>query len=158
MILYHGSDVLIECVDLKHSLMYKDFGPGFYVSDGLIQAKNFAKYKADKPSSKTHTPIVTAFEFDEKLLINGILHIKQFENYSSEWVDFIHAHRGKKDTDYDLIIGPIANDDVRTKFAQYEMGEISKEELLESLKYKKVTFQYCFKTELSIATLKRIEL
>lgn len=158
MILYHGSDVSIECIDLKHSLMYKDFGPGFYVSACFVQAQNFAKYKADKSSSKTHTPIVTAFEFDENLLNNENLHIKQFENYSSEWIDFIHAHRGRRDADYDLVIGPIANDDVRTKFAQYEMGEISKDELLESLKYKQVTFQYCFKTEISIATLKRIAL
>ena len=32
----------------------------------------------------------------------------------------------------------------------FDLGEITKEELLESLKYKKVTYQYCFKTKVRI--------
>ena len=34
------------------------------------------------------------------------------------------------------------------------MGEISKDELLESLKYKRVTYQYCFKTMTAVSFLK----
>ena len=83
--------------------------------------------------------------------------MKLFEGYSPEWVDFIHEYRSSQETDYDLVIGPIANDDVRTQYARYDMGEISKEELLESLKYKRVTFQYCFKTMKAVSYLRSAE-
>ena len=156
MKLYHGSDVEVREVDLSHSLMYKDFGPGFYMSAELKQAKAFAKYKADRPKSETHKAVVSTFELDEVCLSDGSLRIKRFAYYSEEWIDFIHIYRTTTDTEYDIVIGPIANDDVRTQFAKYEMGEITKEELLDSLKYKKVTYQYCFKTEAAVSKLRRI--
>lgn len=156
MKVYHGSDVEICEVDLSRSLMYKDFGPGFYVSADEKQARAFAKYKADRPSSSTHQAVVSVFEFDEASLADGSLKVMRFDNYSEAWIDFIAEYRGKEGTDYDVVIGPIANDDVRTQFAQYTMGEITKAQLLESLKYKRVTYQYCFKTEVAISKLKRI--
>lgn len=157
MRLYHGSDVEVRDIDLGRSLMFKDFGPGFYVSADKWQAENFARYKADRPRSKTKTPVVSVFEMDDACLTDGSLRIKRFEYYSEEWIDFIDEYRASRDTEFDLVIGPIANDDVRTSFAQYQMGEMTKEELLEALKYKKVTFQYCFKTEAAVAKLWRVE-
>lgn len=157
MRLYHGSDVEVKVIDLGWSLMYKDFGPGFYVSADQKQAESFAKYKADRPKSLTHTPIVSVFEIDDTCLTDNSLRIKRFEGYSEEWIEFIDVYRVSRDTEYDLVIGPIANDDVRTSFALYQMGEITKIELLEKLKYKQVTYQYCFKTEDAVAKLRRIE-
>ena len=156
MRLYHGSDVEVRSIDLSQSLMYKDFGPGFYVSADLKQAEAFARYKADRPKSVTHVPVVSTFELDETCLKDDSLRIKKFEGYSEEWIDFINEYRGSKDTEFDLVIGPIANDDVRTSFAQYQMGEMTKAELLEALKYKRVTYQYCFKTEAAVSKLRRI--
>lgn len=157
MKVYHGSDVEVADVDLARSQMYKDFGSGFYVSVDRKQAVLFAKYKADRPASKTHKAVVSVFDFDERALTDGSLRVKQFEGYSTEWVDFIHEYRHSNETDYDLIIGPIANDDVRTQYARYDMGEITKEELLESLKYKRVIYQYCFKTMTAVSFLKSLE-
>ncbi|MDO4957534.1 MAG: DUF3990 domain-containing protein [Bacteroidales bacterium] len=154
--LYHGSDVEVKKIDLSFSLMRKDFGPGFYLSSNLKQARAFARYKADRPKSSTHKAVVSTFEVDNSCFTDGSLRIKRFSCYSEEWIDFIEEYREKKETDFDVIIGPIANDDVRTKFAMYEMGEITKDELLESLKYKHVTFQYCFKTEIAISKLNKI--
>lgn len=156
MRLYHGSDVEVRSIDLSRSLMYKDFGPGFYVSADLKQAEAFARFKADRPKSVTNVPVVSTFELDETCLKDGSLRIKRFEGYSEEWIDFINEYRGSKDTEFDLVIGPIANDDVRTSFAQYQMGEMTKAELLEALKYKRVTYQYCFKTEAAVSKLRRI--
>lgn len=157
MRVYHGSDVEVREVDLSRSLMFKDFGPGFYVSAQRRQAENFASYKADRPWSKTKTPVVSLFEMDDACLTDGSLRIKRFEGYSEEWIEFIDEHRASRETEFDLVIGPIANDDVRTSFALYQMGELTKAELLEKLKYKKVTYQYCFKTEAAVARLRRIE-
>ena len=157
MKVYHGSDVEVREVDLVYSQMYKDFGPGFYVSTERKQAVHFAKYKADRPSSATHKAVVSVFDFDECSLTDGSLRVKKFDSYSNDWVDFIHEYRNSRALDYDLIIGPIANDDVRTQFARYDMGEISKEDLLESLKYKRITYQYCFKTARAVSFLKRVD-
>lgn len=157
MTVYHGSDVEVREVDLAHSQMYKDFGPGFYVSTERKQAVHFAKYKADRPFSTTHKAVVSVFDFDDRSLSDGSLRVKRFDSYSNEWVDFIHEYRNSRATDYDLIIGPIANDDVRTQYARYDIGEITKAELLESLKYKRITYQYCFKTAKALSFLKRVD-
>ena len=157
MRLYHGSDVSVQSVDLGRALMFKDFGPGFYLSADIKQAEAFARYKADRPRSTTHTAVVSVFEFDESHLKDGKLRVKRFEDYSAEWIEFIHTYRTSNDTEYDVVIGPIANDDVRTSFAQYEMGEMTREELLDALKFKRVTYQYCFKTEAAVSFLKWVQ-
>lgn len=156
MKLYHGSDVEITAVDLSLSQMNKDFGRGFYLSDDLQQAKNFARYKADKPRSVTKTPVVTAFSFDEDFFYNGKLKVLRFTGYTLEWVQFIKANRQARNQEYDIVIGPIANDDVRTQFVKHMLGEISEEELMESLKWKKCTYQYCFISEEAVSSLKVI--
>lgn len=155
MLLYHGSDVLIETIDLSKSQYFKDSGRGFYLSDNFKQANDFAKYKAAKPSSETRKPFVTTFCFDENNLKNGELLVLEFNSYSETWIDFIDRNRNAVNQDYDVIIGPIANDQVRSQFLRYENGEINKFELLDSLKYKHLTFQYCFVTEKAISKLER---
>lgn len=157
MRLYHGSDVSVRKIDLGRALMFKDFGPGFYLSAEHKQAEAFARYKAERPKSVTHTPVVSVFEFDESHLTDDSIRVKRFDGYSSAWIDFIHLYRTSADTDYDIVIGPIANDDVRTSFVLYEMGEMTREELLAALKFKRVTYQYCFKTETAVSLLKWVE-
>ena len=46
MILYHGSNVWIDAIDLTKSKPGKDFGIGFYLSADLNQAKDMAEKKA----------------------------------------------------------------------------------------------------------------
>lgn len=156
MYLYHGSDVEIKIIELTKSQINKDFGKGFYLSSNLQQARNFARYKADKPNSKTKTPIVTKFEIAKYALIADKLRIKRFEGYSLEWVRFIKANRQRQNQEYDIIIGPIANDDVRTQFVKHMLGEITEEQLMQNLKYKKCTYQYCFVTQTAVDLLKTI--
>lgn len=42
MILYHGSNLDIEEIDLEKSKPNKDFGKGFYLSENESQAKEMA--------------------------------------------------------------------------------------------------------------------
>jgi hypothetical protein len=42
MILYHGSNVAIEEIDLSLCKPYKDFGKGFYLTDIRSQADDMA--------------------------------------------------------------------------------------------------------------------
>lgn len=79
--------------------------------------------------------------------------VLRFDTYSEAWVDFIITNRSSRSIDYDIVIGPIANDNVRSQFAMYENKEITKAGLLEGLKFKRPTFQYCFISKLAISLL-----
>ena len=67
MILYHGSTVVIDKIDLSKSKPNKDFGRAFYLSDNEAQAQEMAQFKADFENS---TPIVNAYAFDISLSMN----------------------------------------------------------------------------------------
>ena len=77
------------------------------------------------------------------------------------WADFVFINRnspnGESVHNYDIVIGPIANDRVGVQVRRYIEHEISLETFLENLKYMKgVTFQYFFGTEKAISLLRKI--
>ena len=105
--------------------------------------------------------MVNVYEFDQKLLTDGTLKTLEFKGYSREWAEFIFANRqsptGESVHDYDIVIGPIANDKVGVQVRKYLNKEISLEAFLENLKYMKgITFQYFFGTNKAIKFLKKI--
>ena len=159
MILYHGSNVMIEVPNLSKSKPYKDFGQGFYLSADKNQALRMAEQKTLQ--LLIGEPIVSEFEFDETLLQGNELKVKIFEDYSVEWANFILQNRDIHNQhpihDYDIVYGPIADDGVTFQLRRYQAGAISIEELVKELKYAKgITFQYFFGTIKALEALKRI--
>lgn len=158
MILYHGSNITIEAIDLSKSKPNKDFGKAFYLSEQPQQAEEMASFTVDRFGGE---PIVTAFEFDESLMMDNELKIKTFDNYSKEWAEFIFTNR---DTDseanihnYDIVYGPIANDKVGRQMFNFREGYIDLNEFMRRLNYMKgITFQYAFCTELAISKLNKL--
>ena len=63
MILYHGSNIAIDRINLSLSKPYKDFGKGFYATDIRSQAEDMARRRVRLTGFGS--PIVTSFEFDE---------------------------------------------------------------------------------------------
>ena len=57
------------------------------------------------------------------------------------------------DCQYDIVVGPVANDDLSMIFRLFERGIVSKETLVREKKYKKLTNQYSFYTECAVALL-----
>lgn len=156
MILFHGSNIEIEKIDLSKSKPGKDFGKGFYLSDTEEQAIELARFKAEQLGGE---PKVTKFYFNKEELDDNPRYIKKyFDDYSLEWVDFIIANRtGKATEKFDFVYGPIADDNVGRQLRRFFDEDINKDELLERLKYMKgITFQYFFGTEESLKTLERI--
>ena len=156
MKLYHGSNILIDKIDLSKSKPNKDFGRGFYLSDNEEQALEMAKFKTLTLGGE---PLISVFEFDENIITNNILKVKVFQDYSEEWADFVFANREGLDNveEYDIVYGPIANDTVGLQIRKLKSGNIDKVEFLNRLKYMKgITFQYYFGTENAIKTLKKI--
>ena len=60
MILYHGTNVEFDVIDLTKSKPNKGFGRGFYLSDNYEQALNMAKTKVEQ--LEVGVPIVMEFE------------------------------------------------------------------------------------------------
>lgn len=156
MILYHGSTITIDRIDLSKSRPNKDFGVAFYLSANKEQAEEMATFKADFEGGD---PVVNKYEFDEKML--NSLRFKKFDGYTKEWAQFVFDHRteptGRTLHDYDIVYGPIANDRVGAQITRYKQGYISFEEFLERIKYiKGITYQYAFCTQQAIDKLKKI--
>ena len=64
MILYHGSNMIIENIDFKRCRPYKDFGQGFYCTEIKEQAELMAKRVANIYGG---IPYVTIFELNEEV-------------------------------------------------------------------------------------------
>ena len=155
MILYHGSNMVVEQPKLIEQNRFLDFGYGFYTTTNKAQAKNFAQKVVVRRGGK---PIVNVYELDENAYTD-IIKIKRFSAPDEEWLDFVTAHRsGTYDGEgYDLIIGAVANDDVYRTLQVYSTGLLTKEQALEALKIKKLFNQYVFATYRAIRLLKFVQ-
>ncbi len=147
MILYHGSNTEISSPDLKHSRSTVDFGKGFYTTPIKEQAEKWCKkYKKQGMSG-----IVSAYDFNENALND--LKVLVFNEYSEEWLDFIlNCRSGNDNSDYDIVIGGIANDKVFNTVELYFDHLIDKKEALRRLKYEKPNLLIAFRTEKAINT------
>ena len=156
MKLYHGSNTKIEKIDLSKCRPYKDFGQGFYLTEIKEQAEKMASRTAHIYEGE---PVVTEFEFDESALTK--LSVKQFDEPNEEWALFVLANRSKESQQpthsYDIVIGPVADDDIAQLFRNFNDGYINLTMLVEGLKYKKVSSQYFFHTEAATKYLKVYE-
>ncbi len=155
MILYHGSNVVVDQPKLVEQNRFLDFGYGFYTTTNKEQAESFAGKVKIRRGGKS---ILNIYELDEKKLSN-LLKIKKFPVPNEEWLDFVSANRNGtyNKEQYDIIIGPVANDDVYQTLQVYSSGLLTKEQTLETLKVKKLFNQYVFATNKAIALLKFIE-
>lgn len=160
MTLYHGSNVTITRIDLSLSKPGKDFGKGFYLNPDAEQAMEMAKRTVRRLTQGE--PIVNAFEFDDSILNDaGSMKIKTFNDYSEEWAQFILTNRNNRSDspahDYDIVIGPIANDTVGVQLYRFIKGYITIERMIEELKFHGTpAIQYFFGTESALQTLKKI--
>ena len=114
MNLYHGSNMEITTIDLTKSKVGKDFGCGFYLSKEKQQAMELAERKTEQLGYGE--PIVTEFDFDESIIESEGLSVLKFDGYTKEWAEFVLLNRRNRTRefahDYDIVIGPIANDTV----------------------------------------------
>lgn len=165
MLLYHGSNTDIKVIDLAMCRPYKDFGKGFYLTVMKDQAELMAKRVARIYGG---SPVLNVFEMDDSIIFSSDLCIKNLgDETSEEWARFIMNNRNRKyddfsnlecnfDNKYDVVIGPIANDDMAVLFRQYENGVITFDNMLNGMIYKKTTNQYSFHTEKAISFLQKV--
>lgn len=155
MILYHGSNVIVSEPKLIEQNRFLDFGFGFYTTTNKTQAIGFADKvtKRRKDGEKS----VSIYEIDEIRAFRecSVLH---FDSANEAWLDFVSENRSGNYTgeSYDFIFGPVANDDVYTKFTLYSAGVLTKEQTLEALKIKRLYNQLVLASERALSYLKFI--
>lgn len=141
MKLYHSSDVSVTKPDTVHSRDYLDFGKGFYLTSIHEQAVRYAQRFLRRQRNAWVN--IYEFEFEPekwKILI--------FDSYDKEWLDFVAKCRaGEDNSDYDLVVGGIANDRVIQTLDRYFNGELSENDTLGLLKYEKPNIQYCIRSQ-----------
>ena len=158
--LYHGSNVVIDKIDLCRSRKGKDFGCGFYLNPNKEQAKEMAVRTFQR--MQEGEPVVNAYLFDDSLLSSECisLSVKIFEEYSVEWAELILKNRKNMTShpahSYDIVVGPIANDTVGLQMRRFIQGYIDIERMIEELRFQKLAIQYFFGTEKAISYLKKI--
>lgn len=159
--LYHGSNVVIEHIDLSRSKRGKDFGQGFYLNANPNQAMEMAARTTRILNEGI--PTLSCFEFDEDKATKNGLNIKIFPTYSEEWAEFVVMNR-KNNSDipahpYDIVIGPIADDTIGVQIRRFMMGYLSASALVDELRFRgDYAVQYFFGTTKAVELLKRIEL
>ena len=157
MKLYHGTNMDFTEVLLSKCRPNKDFGRGFYLTDIRSQAQEMAIRRTE--FSGMGTPVILEYSFDENLLDSQDLKVKIFGGVSREWAEFILANRmarGKRLHDFDIVVGPVADDGVVYQLNLYMQRLITIDDLVRELTYKRLNNQYFFGTEKALLTLKRI--
>ncbi len=141
--LYHGTIYDIAEIDVFQGKGYKDFGKGFYATPLKKHADNIAKRnkyiiearetKMQKRDPQYRTKVYHAYrynlEFDDSCMDNPEkLKIKVFQKADREWVRFVLKNRDsdKSAHDYDIVIGPTADENTVTILNAY------REELIET--------------------------
>lgn len=148
----------IDTIDLDKCRPYKDFGKGFYLTDIQEQAQRMAARTARMFKGD---PTLTAFEFDLKEVMRASgLKVRIFEKPDREWAKFVMSNRDINTVqpchDYDIVIGPVADDTIARLLRLYIENFISEEQLLRELTFSKVTSQYFFHSETALKMLKRL--
>lgn len=151
MVIYHGSNVEVSVPRLIPQNRFLDFGFGFYTTTNKLQAIGFAEkvYKRKRIGAKT----VNIYEFTEKAF--NECSVLRFDTPNEEWLNFVSENRSGTYSGeaFDIIYGPVANDDVYATFALYAAGILSKEQTLEALKIKKLYNQLVFTSEKALTYL-----
>ena len=155
VIVYHGSNQVVSQPDVAFSVGFdRDFGTGFYVSNDLDTAIEYAN---DRAESRGGIPTVTSYmlDFDELSRWNCVF---LGAEPSLEWFEVVKTFRKfdqplPRYEDAQVYVGLVADYRASSIFESYFNGEIVDEEALELLFKVILQPQICFKSNEAIVNL-----
>ena len=156
MLLYHGSNIEVINPQILESDRRLDFGKGFYLTSSYEQAKRWSELTVKRRD--TGNEVVSVFEFDD--FSASELKILHFTQAQKEWLEYVTMNRKNQNIpndDYDIVIGPVANDRTMPVISLYFSGIYDTEETIKRLMPQKLCDQYTFRTEKAIQKLKFLE-
>jgi len=161
MIFYHGTNQILGVIDFNKSRLRTDFGKGFYMSDKLGNARDWA---IDK-SGFSDIPTVMRYDVCNTVYKDANISHLRFDNPTIEWLNFVRDNRSRildvannKEPrhSYDIVSGPIANDKVAIAVDKYCRGKMNAEETLNEVKALKNVFQLSMHTDLALKFIRSI--
>lgn len=152
LVVYHGSCYEFENIDLNKSHNRRDFGKGFYTTILRSQSKEWGYRLSLREKKKKY--FVYEYLFEE----NSVLNVKRFDALSEEWREFIKENRSKGGLQhgYDVVIGPVADDNTMETVQLYIANILTASEAVERLRYNKVNNQVSFHTEKALQYLQLV--
>ena len=141
-LVYHGSNSIVQSPKILIQGYTKDFGYAFYCTQMFNQAKKWAL-------SKSGQHIINKYLYSP----NSELKILQFDTTTEEWLDFLVDCRRDIPHDYDIVEGPMGDDQIWDYVDDFVKGNISRAAFWELAKYKHPTHQLAFCTEQAVQCL-----
>ena len=139
---YHGSNVEVAHPRILQNGFYKDFGYGFYCTQFEKQAQRWALSKKDGH-------VVSVYQF----ILDSNLKILTFSTMTEDWLDFVVACRQGVPHEYDIVEGPMADDQIWDYVEDFISGQITREAFWVLVKFKNPTHQIAFCSERSLQTI-----
>lgn len=148
IIVYHGSNREISNPQIISSSFQKDFGFAFYCT----QIEKQAIRRANSKAINNGIPIVSKYYFEPA----ESLKVKTFKEMTDAWLDFIINCRKGVPHSFDIVEGPMADDQIYNYIEDFESGVISRQAFWALAKFKYPTHQIAFCTSESLKALKFI--
>lgn len=151
MILYHGSNIEVRKPKIIKARRLLDFGTGFYLTSDYEQAKKWSVRTTNR--RENGAPTVTVFSVDENKFKR--LNVLHFKSADKNWLRYISANRTDKTIkdSYDIVIGPVANDQAIRTVNNYLKGYFNEDIAIELLLPQNLKDQIVFKTEKALSAL-----
>ncbi len=148
-IVYHGTTDAFEQIDLTFSQDRRDFGKGFYTTLLREQAEQWAI----RLQNRRHLSKGLLYEY--RFAPNSSLSIKRFTALDESWLEFIKENRVKGGCThpFDVVIGPVADDNTMPTVLLYMNGVYTAQEAIERLRYQKINNQISFHTQKALRCL-----
>jgi len=158
MILFHGTFMIIDSIDLDKSRKRTDFGKGFYLGDDLSWAGKWADTTVLRSGG---IATVMKYELDDAAFTDGVLKFQRFDTPNVEWLNFVKDNRVRlshKTTEprhsFDMVYGRIANDRAADVVKAYALGTVTPAEAIKHIDFLPRVSQLSLHTELALSYLK----
>ena len=156
MKLYHGSTLIVKRPNLRQGRANSDYGKGFYTTVDFEQAARWASIRRNRAGKGK--AIVSVYEVNNDLFHLQDLNIMEYHGATKQWLDFVVANRRFAPLHhYDIVLGPVANDNLYATISLYENGELSAEAAVVQLKTHVLFNQVSFHTKKALAQLHFVE-
>lgn len=155
MNLFHGSNCIVKNPVTIKGRHNTDFGKGFYTTTNFEQSRKWALYKLK--SKEDTKAVVTTYEVPDDILKKTAYNIKIFSAPDKAWLSFIVDCRRGIMHDYDIVMGPVANDRIYATITLYESGVLSAEATVAQLKVNEYFNQISFHSVLALKEVKFVE-
>jgi len=140
--LYHGTNAVVQRPEIRVAGYNKDFGFGFYCTRFERQAQRWALTKPGRH-------IVCRYSYTP----DNSLRLKTFDEMTDGWLDFVAACRHGISHPFDIVEGPMADDEVWDYVEDFLSGRISREAFWALARFKHPTHQILFCTDSALQTV-----